>query len=244
MRIFEDNAPLIILLYSIAIISIFVLIYFTVYIIRKKVYEQMIKYGLILFLSVVILGAIGYITVIQPKLSLMDVTYEEEVNLLDLLFVEEADDIVPSEQYLPQKYIKEQWEFSTSVLTIDHVVRDVYSELEPTIVVDRSLPAGEKVQATLYETPFRIKDMSVSNQMELTTFILDDGTFHIEKTMEKQALIFHTFDAPLTVQQFEKDSARQELNEYDMELGTQVLYLRVPKDVVVHATDKSYIYFK
>ncbi|WP_339230141.1 hypothetical protein NSQ77_07925 [Oceanobacillus sp. FSL K6-2867] len=140
----------------------------------------------------------------------------------------------PIESY--QKYLETEWEFpyEKDTLYIDYLGDDMGTI---NVVVERY--DGNTIEAAFYQTPIYVNGESVQEYMNPIDLQLYSDQLVIELA-ESRELRFSSFAKEFPMQQFTKKNDKW-WSGFEIEWGTQLLYLRIPNGIETSSNYDIYI---
>ncbi|SFF86402.1 hypothetical protein SAMN05216353_11160 [Halobacillus alkaliphilus] len=136
------------------------------------------------------------------------------------------------------KYLREEWRFDYEYDRLE-IGEEIEEPSALTIVVDQTNDS-EKIEASFYSTPASLQGMVLNHDLPLKIGVADRHLdLLLTQTIDRTFTVFSPA-FPFTQFTEEKDG----MMEGDMEWGTNILYVSVPKDINVSSDYHSVEYVK
>ena len=192
----------------------------------KRGYWMLFGYSLLLIISV----GVYYFSAVSEEEGVQSKDFDmNRDDLYNVLY-----DGAPIESY--QKYLEKEWEFpyEGDTLYFDYLGDDMN-----TINVAVERYDGNSIEASFYQTPIYVNGENVREYMNPIDLQLYSDQLVIELA-ESRELRFSSFAKEFPMQQF------REVNDdmwsgYEIEWGTQLLYLRIPNGIKTSSNYDIYI---
>lgn len=212
------------LIFLIAIASIFLLVKWSKNGNRKYLYGKRIYWILGSYL-IVLLVATGVYLII-PK---QDRVYSEQMsqdnfpNLAELVYEGKSLDNV-------QMYIKNQWELPYEQNQL-HIVgyHEDYADFNVLVSVERKAEDDGVVEATHYKTPIIVEGLDITEYMDPIQVELSGTTLEITG-LERVDVKLSTYRNDFPIRQFTEENWWQ---DWEYAFDRQVLFLRIPKSMQI-----------
>lgn len=220
--------------WGIMIIVFAVLMYLLPRFLSRKVISKMIwmLYGIVLIMISV--GVIGYISYLQPKLTLLQLEKIDEAPYLHEFYEtydRKTDTYTYSDEQLPDTYLIAEWEFLDSELVVNTDGYQKHIGLYPKIIIDKSLAKGSPINVKYYETPTMFYDFDLSESVKMRHVQKVGDTIVMESNEEQEDVSIMVYQTPLTASYY----------NMDFKFADTLLYIKAPVDSKVQVTDDSMI---